>query len=503
MCKQPLRIPNPKRDYDPQLHSQYIYVPCGHCSDCRKKQRDEWFPRLVEEFHNFNLKGSIWFPTLTYRNEELPYYINEKRNYKIPCFNYKDVQIFIKKLRVYLTRMGLDCSGLKYFVASEYGSKKGRPHYHALLYLPFRISPVIMAYLFRKCWIKGFVGSSKKGLEIQSVDAVAYCAKYVNKDQVFEHVYGIHQFLKTLLDERKKVYNSDYNSPTRESNLEALTAEISEFRKVIVRHYQSTNFGKSILKQFVTPDGYDIDKLISGHLNIVGAKKSYNIPSYILRQILYDKVWTHIEHDGQPECNEEPKLMYVLNDVGKQYYTRLYDDTIHNQNELFSAFFDRNIMASFHIPSQCGNPVEVCDYINTLLGNRPIELLTIYSLCYENKRLPIEPDYDGNYDLASFDTSLIHDNAFDYWLSSKCLNINILYPTSAYKCSRKFFKNDLPTYNMLPIFHDFDEILQLIHDLVSIDSQIRSMSVFKHELEVNLLKDNLNNYVIHKPISQT
>lgn len=496
MCKSPIRIPNPKRDFDPDIHQQYIYVPCGKCSDCRKKQRDEWFPRLIEEFHNFQDKGSIWFPTLTYDNEHLPWFEDQKRKYKIPCFKYKDIQTFTKLLRVYFTRLGKDCNGMKYFVASEYGSKTGRPHYHALIYLPFKISPIVATFMFRKSWTHGFVGSSKKGMEILGVDAIAYCSKYVNKDQVYEHKYKIPQYLKSLLDERKKIYNLPLDSPVRKNNLESISQEISNFRKVTVRHYQSTLFGKTLKKKYLTPDGVDIDKLIENKLEFSGVHKKFGIPQYILRDFLFDKVWTHIEYDGLPQCTEEPKLMYVLNDTGKIYYKKKFDKLLYDTRQHLKCFFDRNVMQSLHIPTNQSSPLEVCNHITNLLNNRPLELLTIYSTCYENKRLT---DFE-NIDYDIYTKDFIIDNAFDIWLSAKELNINILYPTSAYKCNPSILKNEYPKYNELPIFKDFDEILDFIRILSNNDSVLRSYAVFKNELDNVTFKELYQHYSKYEPL---
>ena len=45
----------------------------------------------------------------------------------------EELQLFLKRLRIRLTRRGVD-HNIRYFACSEYGSKSGRPHYHMILW---------------------------------------------------------------------------------------------------------------------------------------------------------------------------------------------------------------------------------------------------------------------------------------------------------------------------------------------------------------------------------
>lgn len=55
-------------------------------------------------------------------------------NYEFPTLFYKDVQDFLKRLRIGFSRYIKDKSDLKFFCLSEYGAKYFRPHYHLLLF---------------------------------------------------------------------------------------------------------------------------------------------------------------------------------------------------------------------------------------------------------------------------------------------------------------------------------------------------------------------------------
>lgn len=90
-------------------------VPCGKCAFCIKKSIDAWCLRLS---HEMEISSSAFFITLTYDNEHLPAGSQLSK---------RDLQLFIKRLRKINP-------GIRYFAIGEYGSEKGRPHYHAVIF---------------------------------------------------------------------------------------------------------------------------------------------------------------------------------------------------------------------------------------------------------------------------------------------------------------------------------------------------------------------------------
>lgn len=91
------------------------FVPCGKCAFCIKKQINAWCLRLA---HEMEISSSAFFLTLTYNDEHLP--PNEE-------LSKRDIQLWIKRLRKVNP-------GIRYFAVGEYGTEKGRPHYHAVIY---------------------------------------------------------------------------------------------------------------------------------------------------------------------------------------------------------------------------------------------------------------------------------------------------------------------------------------------------------------------------------
>lgn len=114
-------------------------VPCGRCAWCRKKKRSEWFIRFLAE----SLDHPCYFLTLTYSDEWIPMRIVDDNGetfivrgvdamegfVSIGSVPYlKDWQDYIKRVRK------ASVLPLKFFFVSEYGSLRGRVHYHALIW---------------------------------------------------------------------------------------------------------------------------------------------------------------------------------------------------------------------------------------------------------------------------------------------------------------------------------------------------------------------------------
>lgn len=94
-----------------------VQVPCNQCIGCRLEKARQWAIRCV---HEAQLHDSNCFITLTYDDEHLPEYGTLVK---------KHFQDFMKRLRerrAYGT--------VRVFYCGEYGDRRGRPHYHAILF---------------------------------------------------------------------------------------------------------------------------------------------------------------------------------------------------------------------------------------------------------------------------------------------------------------------------------------------------------------------------------
>lgn len=136
MCISPNIIPNPNYGIKPiagtpmslkDCSSQYLYIPCGYCEDCIAVKQ----MALVQRCQVMAKDNHVFFTTLTYNNESLPI-LTTSSGFDIRYSNCKDVVDMIKRLR----KRNSFGRSFKYFFVSERGSKKGRPHFHILWFLP-------------------------------------------------------------------------------------------------------------------------------------------------------------------------------------------------------------------------------------------------------------------------------------------------------------------------------------------------------------------------------
>jgi hypothetical protein len=135
-----------KRDKTKKAFSGYAYsshiIPCGRCSACVARRRDQWAFRLYQEALN---SDSMCFMTMTYGEnydtstgeyiygENPEYVIYEGKPYD--TLNREHVKKFHRALR-----QRLDLDRFKYYTIGEYGSQGGRPHYHSIMFnLPDKI----------------------------------------------------------------------------------------------------------------------------------------------------------------------------------------------------------------------------------------------------------------------------------------------------------------------------------------------------------------------------
>lgn len=142
-----------------------VLVPCGKCLACLAQQQSQWSFRIEQEVlygdHPFAL-----FVTFTYDNEHLPEDLSVSKT---------EVQKYLHDLRQNLHRRYFDGAdketvpSVRYYFCAEYGSKRGRPHYHAIL----MFNKSVDWRIIQSSWSKGIVDIR----EFNSARA-GYVAKY-------------------------------------------------------------------------------------------------------------------------------------------------------------------------------------------------------------------------------------------------------------------------------------------------------------------------------------
>lgn len=144
-----------------------IQVPCGHCPACLAQQQSQWSFRIENEVL-YGGHASVLFVTYTYAPEYLP------SDYSV---HKEEVTRYLHDLRQKLSRRALlensPCPTVRYYFCAEYGSKFGRPHYHAILFFSHSVDWKII----QSAWGKGIVD-----IREFSPARAGYVAKYSVKD---------------------------------------------------------------------------------------------------------------------------------------------------------------------------------------------------------------------------------------------------------------------------------------------------------------------------------
>lgn len=163
---------------------QFMEVNCGQCIGCRLAYAQGWAIRCIHEAEEYDANS---FVTLTYDPKNLPMHGSLVPDH---------FTNFMKKLRKKRRHP------IRYFMAGEYGSDSGRPHYHAILFntdfadkefFSNRNGNVLFtSEELSKTWSLGFASVGSVTFE-----SAGYVARYCMKKAT-----GDHEVLPQQLDER-------------------------------------------------------------------------------------------------------------------------------------------------------------------------------------------------------------------------------------------------------------------------------------------------------------
>lgn len=203
-------------------------VPCGTCPECLMARAKAWIVR--NHFEALCSKNLI-LCILTYNSENNPGVIL-----------YKDVQLFHKRLR----KHGIS---FRFFASAEYGTKKGRPHYHVVYYdmTPniLDLSPldktdggntVYTSDLLNRLWGKGLT-------RIQPFDggpsAIVYQTLYLNKKTLWTNAHVL-SYVDSLSE------YMEFSDTIKEKSLKDYLRENPDFLKTL-RQWSERSFSSKSL----------------------------------------------------------------------------------------------------------------------------------------------------------------------------------------------------------------------------------------------------------------
>ena len=173
--------------------------PCGHCVHCRAQKKVAWSSRVIADYYAYHQKAI--FLTLDYQDAYLPNARPVYNEVTGECYYYKSglprltgdlcrphANNFLMKFRSKFKRKYGFMPEIKYFLVGEYGSRFGRPHYHALI-LGLDINQVEVMELLKSCWSYG-------RCTIEKPRNAEHCIKYISS-YLFDSIGSKSQFMDT------------------------------------------------------------------------------------------------------------------------------------------------------------------------------------------------------------------------------------------------------------------------------------------------------------------
>lgn len=350
----------------------HAYVPCGVCADCRRKLQSAWQFRINSEFLTLIKRG--WycgFATLTYNNENLPHIpvqCFKNADYEeIPCFNRLDVSDFIVSVRDYL-KYHCNFVGenrIRYFVASELGTLRHRPHYHLIIAWPPTLSYKDMHRILSDKWQYGYLfprnyqGDKRmKSFEVvgDASKVFSYISKYVCKDLELEKIQG----------DKSRFYSErgKYEEGTDEFTYYRLYRNTQSF------HLQSRSLGFEAIAKLSDDDKMRV--FVDG-MSFTADDDVRQIPLYIKNKLVFDPYYT-IDSDGKR----------LVQRKASDFFLRHAHEIFVKKAEWYTKYIKTSLSAKYYVDRGLGR--SFADEIERTLHYHYSRVLDKFSTLYTDDR---------------------------------------------------------------------------------------------------------------------
>lgn len=289
-----------------------LIVKCGKCEECQQERTNNWKYKIHLEAIEAKEKCFI---TLTYRNN------NQKQ------LNKKHLQDFIKRLRHETTNK------IKYFGAGEYGTLKGRPHYHIIIinYQPKDLKQIYgnksksnkTMYLSKR--INEIWGHGITTIQQFNIAEVGYIMNYTTIKTNQDKLYNQKQIEKRKKELQKLHYKYIHNREWK-----SLKNAPQEIQKAY-RHEYETKV-KTIKDKWQTE--FNIASKGLGFDNYI--KKEYWKYDLILDNFKYQRPKEYLRKIlEKPDQFDNEIIKYNLNEIlsRQKWATENYEDKINNQEQ--------------------------------------------------------------------------------------------------------------------------------------------------------------------------
>lgn len=250
----------------------YSCYDCGHCIECAQRKQRDIRSRMTMEQIGYD--SPPIFLTLTYNDKYLPADGVCKR----------DVSLFFKRLHTNLARAGYN-SSFKHICFSEYGTQRGRAHYHAIIfgldYTMFTPLSKLLEFI-EKSW------SCNPKRQKDTADSLGFCYVKICDGKVFDYVskYVAKDYILNL----DGSFESEYESIKKRNQFRFKSKDGVIHTKNVNFVVSSRRFGSIGTTWLKTPEVLSM-LLTEDYPKVSVRDKFGNVFNFVLPKFLRDKIY--------------------------------------------------------------------------------------------------------------------------------------------------------------------------------------------------------------------
>lgn len=169
-----------------EIEGREVRVPCYRCRECRSDRIRDRVGRCLGEA---KYSAGAYAITLTYGDSLT---VNgESHNIRALFLHYSDIRLWLARIR--------KKHKVRFLIAGEYGSLKGRAHWHALLFF-WDTVPEVPEHVGGRCWHDPYWPHGHTKWDDVDQATIRYVCKYILKDDGDEYSESlVRQSTKPLL----------------------------------------------------------------------------------------------------------------------------------------------------------------------------------------------------------------------------------------------------------------------------------------------------------------
>lgn len=291
MCLHKIEI----KRYNFEKNEEEVFtVPCGYCIECMQQKSTDIFVRGVLEYKNNqkNYNNKACFVTLTYKNKCLP----ENKSLKK-----QDYIVFLRELRRHIKKVE-NRTGIRILGCGEYGTLRGRPHYHLVIFnwcpddlvVDYSSKSKTNNILYKSATLSKIWGKGRVVIGMASEKTVGYVAGYTTKKgfkikkrdcrQDFEVRNFKQKEIKTIFDkerqELKRVSKSKDLEYIKKIKVRKEPEYIKEYEFIATPKGIKGGLGCMTINELIELAKKEFISLNNGH-----EVRQYSIPYYYIKKI--------------------------------------------------------------------------------------------------------------------------------------------------------------------------------------------------------------------------